>query len=114
MKNAVTESLIDSLYQKSREENSRLWRAIAKEISSSRRRLTEVNLAKLSKLTKPREWVIVPGKVLGSGEITHQLNVVALSFSATALEKLKQNGNPFTMAEFIKKSIKPKGLRIIK
>jgi len=34
--------------------------------------------------------VIVPGKVLGDGEMDHKITIAALSFSQQAREKLKE------------------------
>ncbi|RLE42183.1 50S ribosomal protein L18e, partial [Candidatus Woesearchaeota archaeon] len=90
-----------------------LWRAIAKELSRPRRNLRAVNLSKISKYTKPGEWVIVPGKVLANGELSHKVNIVALSFSKTALEKIGQSGKAVPLHEFIKQKGTKQPLRII-
>ncbi len=111
MKNQVLQGLIETLYERSRKENSRLFRAIADELSRSTRARRDVHPAKLSKVTKADEWIIVPGKVLGSGALKHKLNVIALSYSKSALEKIE--GKKLTIAEFASSSTKVKGLRII-
>jgi len=46
----------------------------------------------LDEIDKEKEDVIVPGKVLGNGEIKTKKKVIALSFSDSALEKLKKAG----------------------
>ncbi len=113
MKNPLLESLIDKLYEKSRKENMPLWRRIAKELGRATRQKRVVNLHKLSRYTKPKEWVIVPGKVLGNGKLQHELNVIAYQFSKKALEAINEKGKAFTIEEFILESIKAKGIRII-
>ncbi len=71
---------------------SRLWADIAERLKRPRRLMAEVNLSKLSKLTSEGEIVVVPGKVLGSGEISHSITVAALGFSETAKAKLTKAG----------------------
>ncbi len=44
----------------------------------------EVNISRLSSVTKNGEVIVVPGKVLGSGEMDHQLTVCAFSISDMA------------------------------
>lgn len=67
---------------------SNLWVDIAERLKRPRNLMAEVNLSKLSKYTSPGEVVVVPGKVLGSGGISHSITVAALSFSKTAKAKL--------------------------
>ena len=111
VKHQKMQALIKELYAKSEKEKSPLWKRVAKELSRPKRAQRYVNISKLAKLTKPNEWVIVPGKVLGTGEIAHKLNVIAFQFSDTAKAKLK--GTAFTIADHIKKGTKQKGPRLI-
>ncbi|MBS7611691.1 50S ribosomal protein L18e [Candidatus Bathyarchaeota archaeon] len=67
---------------------SNLWADIAERLKRPRNLMAEVNLSKLSKYTSEDEVVVVPGKILGSGEISHSITVAALSFSKTAKAKL--------------------------
>lgn len=71
---------------------SNLWADIAERLKRPRNLMAEVNLSKLSKHTSEGEVVVVPGKILGSGEISHSITVAALSFSKTAEAKLKKAG----------------------
>jgi large subunit ribosomal protein L18e len=62
-----------------------------------------VNLAKLARLTKRGEVVLVPGKVLGSGSLTHSLIVGAYAFSAAAVRKIRQaRGTALGLSDFAK------------
>lgn len=102
------------MYAKSRKDKSRFWRAIAKEIDGSSRMSIVVNISKLSKVTKPGECVVVPGRVLATGELSHKLTIIALSFSKTAIEKLKGKATIALLPDLLSGSIKEKGMRIIK
>ncbi len=62
---------------------------LANLLARPRRRRIEVNLDKLSKETREGDLVIVPGKVLGKGDLGHKITIAALSFSEEARKKLK-------------------------
>ncbi|MEM1557150.1 MAG: 50S ribosomal protein L18e [Thermoproteota archaeon] len=94
--------------------DSRFWRSIEKMLSRSRSRRAEVNLDKIARLTKPGDKVVVPGKVLGRGSIKHDVTVAALSFSSTAVSKLKAAGcTVMLIDEFAKIEPKGSGVKII-
>jgi len=88
-------------------EKSKFWNRIAKELSRPTRSQRKINLFRLNKVTKPKEDIIVPGKVLGTGNLNHDLTITAYNFSESANEKLK---NKLTIRELMKKN--PKGSRI--
>ncbi|MGQ9478562.1 MAG: 50S ribosomal protein L18e [Thermoproteota archaeon] len=68
------------------------WRSVERLLSRPRSRMAEVNVGKIAALTKSGDKVVVPGKVLGKGDIEHSVTVAALSFSSTALSKLRAAG----------------------
>jgi large subunit ribosomal protein L18e len=63
---------------------------LAKILAGPTRQQIKINLTELNELNEKN--IIVPGKVLGSGEIKKKLNISALSFSEQAEEKLKKQG----------------------
>jgi len=52
----------------------------------------DVNIGKINKLTKSGNVTVVPGKVLGSGNIDHKLIVGGYSFSESAKAKIINAG----------------------
>ena len=103
--------LIRVLRKKSRENEARIWRDLARRLSNSRRRRTTVNVSRLNRYTKQRETVVVPGKVLGAGKIDHPVNVAAFAFSDQAkLKILKAKGKCLSIRDLVKK--KPKGTNV--
>jgi len=64
---------------------------IAKILSGPTRARKKINLEDIEKKAK-KDVVIVPGKVLGNGEIKKKIKIIALSFSSSAEEKLKKAG----------------------
>ncbi|MFH0831763.1 MAG: 50S ribosomal protein L18e [archaeon] len=60
-------------------------------LANPRRKAVIVNIGDLEKQTKEGEKVLVPGKVLGKGEIKHKITIAAFSFSQEARNKLKSS-----------------------
>jgi large subunit ribosomal protein L18e len=91
-----------------------IWKAVIKELSRSRSNRREVNIGELAHVTKDKEVVIVPGKILGSGEISHKLTVWCFTISEVATRKiLDAGGKILPLDSFIKKYPDGKGVRII-
>ena len=81
---------------------------LAAKLSAPSRKKAEVNVGRLGE-AKTAE-VIVPGKVLGAGEISKKMTVYAMSFSGQAEEKLKKAGcSCVLLNEALKKNPKLKG-----
>lgn len=72
----------------------------------------EVNIWKLEKICSDGDVVIVPGKVLGDGEITKRLIVYALGFSKPAKDKIIAAGGKALKLKDLKEKVK--GMKIIK
>lgn len=109
--NPHKEKLIKELKEHSTKEKSNFWKRIAQELERPTRNMREVNLEKLDKHTKENEIVMVPGKILGIGELTHKITVASFSATESAKEKLKTN--LITIQELLKKDPKGKNIRII-
>ncbi|HEC88741.1 MAG TPA: 50S ribosomal protein L18e, partial [Thermoplasmata archaeon] len=104
---------IDLLYEASRRNNTGIWKAIAKKLEKPSRNWAEVNVGKIAKHLKDGEIAIVPGKVLGMGEVD-KIEVAAWKFSKTARQKIeKAGGKCYTIVELIEKNPKGNNVRII-
>lgn len=84
--------LIGTLKKQSNTEEVAIWKDVAKRLERSTRRQAEVNLSTINRNSEADETVLIPGKVLGSGEISHSLKVVSLSFSESAQKKIEKAG----------------------
>ena len=73
---------------------------LAKILSGPTRKRITKNLDEINKESKEGGTVIVPGKVLGDGELTKKIRIIALGFSESALKKLKDKS---TILEELKK-----------
>jgi len=113
-KNEITKELIENMRKKSFDNKSKFWKAVAENLNRPRRNIYEVNLNRLEKHAKPKETIVVPGVVLGSGEVKKRLTIAALRFSGGAKEKIEKSGGKcLTIEELFKENPKGKGIRIM-
>ncbi len=69
-----------------------IWGRVAELLSRPARRRPAVNLSKINRYASDGDIVIVPGKVLGTGNINKKVTVAAFSFSEAAARKLSDAG----------------------
>jgi len=111
-KNPIVQGLIEDL--KTKGIKTPTWLAVAKGLNRPSRKAYEVNLNRIEKHARKGENVIVPGKVLGSGNLSKQLTVAALCFSGTATEKIeKAGGKVMAIEDMVKENPHAKKLRIM-
>jgi large subunit ribosomal protein L18e len=107
-------SLIQELKKKAIEADIRLFKRIAVDLEKPTRNQRVVNLSRINQYTKSNEVIVVPGKVLGSGELDHVLTIAAYKFSSSALDKINgSKSKAITITELMKDPIKGKKVRII-
>ncbi|MCL2642184.1 MAG: 50S ribosomal protein L18e [Candidatus Bathyarchaeota archaeon] len=80
--------LIKQLKKESREKSAPIWLDVAEQLAQPRSRRAAVNLSSINRNTKRADTIIVPGKILGTGSLTHPITVAAFSISETAKAKL--------------------------
>lgn len=104
-------ALIERLKRAYKENGAPIWYDLAKRLSAAGRRRCEVNISRINRWTKPGDTVVVPGKVLGAGELDHEVNVAAFAFSKVAVEKItKAGGKALSVESLIE--VNPKGSRV--
>ena len=108
-------SLIVSIKKAGIENNANIWKRLSMELSKANRKRVSVNLSHINRTAKAGDTIVVPGKVLGAGTLSHQLNIAAENFSESAREKITSTGGQcLSFEELIK--INPKGtdVRLLK
>jgi large subunit ribosomal protein L18e len=106
--------LIRFLKTQSKENKTDIWRDIAERLAKPKRKRIAVNVSRLNRYTQRNEMVVVPGKILGAGEMGHPVTVAAFAFSETAKEKIKaRRGKCLSFLDLIKKNPKGSKVRII-
>ncbi|MBW3019010.1 50S ribosomal protein L18e [Candidatus Woesearchaeota archaeon] len=111
--NPEMQQLIQELRKEASTAKAALWKRIADDLQKSTRSRRVVNLGRIARFTKENETVVVPGKVLGSGELGHKITVAALSFSESAKKQIDAKGSAITIQELLKKKVKPQDIKII-
>ena len=112
--NPILQNLIHELKKRSNEQSINLWKRVASDLERSTRQRRVVNLSSISRHTKENEIIVVPGKVLGSGDLQHKVTISAFQFSGGAKEKIEKAGAKIVpLLELSKENPSGKGIRII-
>ncbi|MFX1279960.1 MAG: 50S ribosomal protein L18e [Promethearchaeota archaeon] len=90
-----------------------IWRKISKKLSSSRKNRVSPNLYRINKKTKQNDIVVIPGKVLGMGELDHQVTIACLDCSKSARQKIEASGSKLlSIEELLEQNPNGNGVRI--
>jgi len=90
---------------------SPIWEDVAEILLKPRRQKVEINLKRINRNAYDGETIVVPGKVMGDGEISKAVNVSAWKFTPSAEEKIKSaKGSVMSIDELLEK--KPKGMNV--
>lgn len=112
--NTQLRSLITELRAQASMQKVALWRRLADDLEVSSRQRRHVNLHHIARHCKENDFVVVPGKVLGTGDAPHKVNIAAFTFSQSAKEKItKAHGECLTIRELVTRNPKARDLRII-
>ncbi len=112
--NPLLSAFIQELKARGHTERLGFLLEMADRLSAPERIRAEVNVGKIERLSAAGETVVVPGKVLSSGNLTKKVNVAALKFSPAAEEKiLKAGGKALLLQELVEKNPKGKDLKIL-
>lgn len=87
-----TDPNLQKLVHDLKRKREKFYLTLAKHLEKSRRRKEAVNVGKIDKYAQPGEIVVVPGKVLGGGEMTKKTEVYAWVCSKSAREKIARAG----------------------
>ena len=113
MVNQVVLHMVKDLKQASKKNEAPIWSKLADlalKPSSSKR---TINLTRINRITKESDILFVPGKVLGTGNLSHKITLSSFSISTTAANKIIQSGgNIIAYSDMIKKFPTGKGVMI--
>ena len=116
-KNVVREikkdnSQLVSLIEKLRISAKPLWKKVAHELARPRRNRVQVNVSKIDLYARDTETILVPGKVLGSGQLSKKATIAAFSFSEGAKKSITiAGGTAISISDLF--SNNPEGKQII-
>jgi len=106
---------VSYLRRKGRQSQTPLWNAVASYLSKSRRSRVVLNLGQVSRHVKDGDVVVVPGKVLSSGEPLAKLTIAAFKFSPGALVKVgKAGGRCIPIQRLVEENPRGTGVRLLR
>ncbi|NVM52977.1 MAG: 50S ribosomal protein L18e [Candidatus Helarchaeota archaeon] len=89
----------------------RIWKNVSGFLQKSRTNRIIVNLGKINVFSEGKDIILIPGKVLSSGELTHHVTVAAFAFSKKARKKiLKAGGESIIIEDLLKRN--PTGSKV--
>ncbi|HIH00851.1 TPA: 50S ribosomal protein L18e [Thermoplasmata archaeon] len=107
-------TLVQHLKDASRTNEAPIWRDIALRLEGPASNWAEVNVGKLDRHAKDDEVVVVPGKLLGAGELKKKVTVAAFRCTGQARQKVAgAGGKSLSFEELIESNPKGSGVRII-
>ena len=102
---------IQNLKQASWKNGAPIWRDIAKRLEKPINHWAEVNVSKIAMYARVDETVLIPGKLLGCGEIDRAVTVAAYRASAGGRKKIANaGGKVISISELVDEN--PKGRRV--
>ena len=114
MTNQVVIKLAKDLKQASAKNEAPIWAKLARLAMKPTSARRVVNLTKIDKLTKDNDVVVIPGKILGTGNISHKVTLCSFSISNSAAQKILDSGGQIiSFSDMIEKFPTGKGVNII-
>ena len=106
--------LIKELKSASKKNEAPIWSKIAKNALKSNSNKKTINLKKIDRLTDDGNAVVISGKILGTGKLSHKVLVSSFSISNSAAKKIKESGGEILkFSDMIKRFPSGKGVKII-
>ena len=106
--------LIKELKSASKKNEAPIWSKIAKNALKSNSNKKTINLKKIDRLTDDGNAVVISGKILGTGKLSHKVLVSSFSISNSAAKKIKESGGEILqLSDMIDRFPTGKGVKII-
>lgn len=114
MTNQVVIKMAKELKKASTTNNAPIWGKLAEYALKPSVARRNINLYRIGQLTKDNDTVVFPGKVLGTGNISHKINLCSFSISESAASKILESGGKLMAYEdLIEKHPTGKGVIIL-
>ena len=113
----VTQAKVNTLKilkKASKENEAPIWAKVADFVQKSRSNQKTVNLNKIDETTEDGNAIVITGKVLGTGNLSHKVSVSSFSISNSAAKKIKESGGEILQfSDMIQRFPSGKGVKII-
>ena len=92
MSNQLVLEMVKNLKKASAEHDAPIWSRLATMALKPASTKRKINLKRINQLTKEDDVVVIPGKVLGTGNMSHKITLCSFSISNSALNKIIDSG----------------------
>lgn len=107
--------LINNLKKQSLDEKVKIWKDVAIRLEKPLKNLAAVNVSKIERYANENDMILVPGKVLGAGNLNKKLTVIAYRFSKEARDKIEAvGGKTLSIKDVISQNPKGSNIRIFR
>jgi len=111
MTNQVVVQMARDLKKASTKNDAPIWAKLAEFALKPSVARRSININKIDQLTKDNDAVVFPGKILGTGNISHKITLYSFSISNSAASKiLEAGGKILNHSEMIEKFPTGKGV----
>ncbi len=114
MTSQVVLHMAKDLKRSSLKNDAPIWAKLAEYALKPSIARRDINLNKIDQLTKDGDVVVFPGKVLGTGNISHKITLFSFAISSSAAIKITQKGgNLVSHKEIVRQNPTGKGVVLI-
>lgn len=114
MTNQVVIHMAKDLKKASTKNDAPIWAKLAEYALKPSVARRDLNLNRIGQLTKENDVVVFPGKVLGTGNISHKITLFSFSISNSAASKILKNGGKIiSHSELVEQNPTGKGVVLL-
>ena len=114
MTNQVVIHMAKDLKKASTKNDAPIWAKLAEYALKPSAARRDLNLNRIDQLTKENDIVVFPGKVLGTGNISHKITLFSFSISNSAANKIIESGGKLiSHSELIEQNPTGKGVVLL-
>ena len=114
MTSQVVIHMAKDLKKASAKNDAPIWAKLAEYALKPSIARRDLNLNRIGQLTKENDVVVFPGKVLGTGNISHKITLFSFSISNSAATKIvEQGGKIITYSNLIEQNPTGKGVVLL-
>ncbi len=114
MTNQVVIRMARDLKKSSIKNDAPIWAKLAEYALKPSIARRDINLNRIAQLTKENDTVVFPGKVLGTGNVSHKITLCSFSISNSAVDKIIDNGGKLiSFSDLIKQNPTGKGVVLL-
>ena len=114
MTNQVVLRMAKDLKKASAKNDAPIWAKLAEYALKPTIARRDINLKRIDQLTKENDTVVFPGKVLGTGNLSHKITLCSFAISNSAANKIiERDGKIISYSDLIEQNPTGKGVVLL-